>query len=96
MNFFSWPKFDEGCWNYYMIPVHSRAVSILPSGVKKSGKIVLDYFTVFSTILPLIWPLFCLSWQNRHYLTYVNVAASFAQMLKNFVRIMANFSELGM
>ena len=33
-------KFDEGCWNYHMIPVSSRAVSILPSGVKKNGKIV--------------------------------------------------------
>jgi len=20
MNFFSWPKFDESCWNYYVIP----------------------------------------------------------------------------
>jgi len=26
LKFFSWPKFDEGCWNYYMIPIHSRAV----------------------------------------------------------------------
>jgi len=53
-----------------MIPVHSRAVSILPSGAKKSGKIALDYFAVLATILLLIWPLFCLSWENRHYLTY--------------------------
>ena len=30
-----------------MIPVHSRAVSILPSRAKKNGKIVLDYFSVF-------------------------------------------------
>jgi len=35
--FFSWPKFDEGCWNYHMIPVHSRAVFILPSGAKKNS-----------------------------------------------------------
>jgi len=54
-----------------MIPVHSRAVSVLPSGAKKNGKIVLDYFVVLSTILPLILPLFCLSWENRHYLSYM-------------------------
>jgi len=47
MNVFNWPKFDEGCWNYHMIPVHSRAVFILPSGAKKNGKIVLDYFFRF-------------------------------------------------
>jgi len=37
LKFFSWPKFDEGCWNYHMIPVHSRTMSILPSGAKKNG-----------------------------------------------------------
>jgi len=37
---FSWPKFHEGCWNYHIIPVHSRAVFILPSGTKKNGKII--------------------------------------------------------
>jgi len=37
-----------------MIPVQSRAMSILPSGAKNNGKIVLDYFAVLSTILPLI------------------------------------------
>ena len=58
--FFSWPKFDEGCWNHHMIPVHSRVVSILPSGKKK---------TVLAIILPLVWLLFCLSLENRHYLT---------------------------
>jgi len=36
--FFSWPKFDEGCWNYHMIPVYSNAVSILPSGTKRIAK----------------------------------------------------------
>jgi len=73
MNFFSWPKFDESCWNYnyYMIPVHSKAVSNLPSGAKKNGKIVSGYFAVFPIILPLIWPLFCLSWENKLYLTYM-------------------------
>jgi len=40
LKFFSWPKFDEGCWNYHMIPVHSRVVFILPSGAKENGKIV--------------------------------------------------------
>jgi len=54
MNFFSWLKFDEGSWNYQMIPVHSRAVSILTSGAKKIGKIVLDYFAVMAIILPYL------------------------------------------
>jgi len=52
-----------------MIPVHSRAVSNLPSGAKKSGKIVSDHFAVLLIILPLIWPLFCLSGENKHHLT---------------------------
>jgi len=51
LKFFSWPKFDEGCWNYHMTPVHSRAVFILPSWAKKDGKIVSDYFAVL--------PIFC-------------------------------------
>ena len=55
LKLFSWPKFDEGCWNYRMIPVHSRAESILPSRAKKNGKIVSDYFAVLAIILPLIW-----------------------------------------
>jgi len=38
LQFFSWPKFDEGCWNYHMIPVHSRAVFILPWGQKRMAK----------------------------------------------------------
>ena len=51
--FFGWPKFDEGCWNSHMIPVHSRALFILPSGAKKNDKIVSDYFAVdLVTILP--------------------------------------------
>jgi len=36
---------------------------------KKNGKIVSDYFAVLSIILPLIWLLFCLRLENRHYLT---------------------------
>jgi len=71
MNLFSWPKVDEGCWNYHTILVHSKAVSIFLSGAQKNGKIVLDYFAVLATILTLIWPLFCLSWECRHYLTYM-------------------------
>jgi len=67
LKFFSLPKFDEGCWNCHMILVHSRAVSTLPSGAKKNGKIV----SVLAVILPLIWLLFCLSLENRHYLTYM-------------------------
>jgi len=36
-----------------MIPVHSRAMFILPSGAKKNGKIVSDYFAVdWVIILP--------------------------------------------
>jgi len=27
--------FDEDRWNYHMIPVHSRAVPILPSGANE-------------------------------------------------------------
>jgi len=69
--FFGWTKLDEGCWNYHTIPVHSMAVSILPSGAKKNGKIVSDYFAVLAIILLLIWLLFCLSLENRHYLTYM-------------------------
>jgi len=38
MKIFSWPKFDEGCWNHHIIPVHSNAVSILLSGVKGMTK----------------------------------------------------------
>jgi len=70
LKFFSWAKFDEGCWNYHMIPVHSTAVFILPSGAKKNGKIVFTVLqkNVLFIILPLIWLLFCLSLENRHYL----------------------------
>jgi len=38
LKFFSWPKFDEGYWNYHVIPVLSRAVSILPPGAKGMAK----------------------------------------------------------
>jgi len=71
LKFFSWPKLDEGCSNYHMIPVHSKAMTILPSEPKNNGKIVSDYFAVLAIILLLIWLLFCLSLENRHYLTYM-------------------------
>jgi len=51
---FSWPKFDEGCWNFRMIPVRSRAVFILPLGSNRNGKTISDYFAVLTIILPLI------------------------------------------
>jgi len=53
IRFFSWPKSDEGCWNYHMIPVH-LAVSILPLKAKNNGKIVSDYLAVWAIILRLI------------------------------------------
>jgi len=34
-----------------MIPAHSRAVPILPSGTKQNGKIVSDYFAVDLVII---------------------------------------------
>jgi len=39
LNEFLWlAQFDEGCWNYHMIPVHSSAVPILPAGTKRMTK----------------------------------------------------------
>jgi len=63
---FSWPKFDEGCWNYHMIPVYSRAVKFFAIKDKKNGKIISDYFAALAIILPLIWLLLCFSLENRH------------------------------
>jgi len=63
---------------------------------KKNCKIVSDYFSVLASILPLIWPLFFLCWENRLTHLHVNVAVCFAQMFKIFAQIMANFSALGM
>jgi len=51
LKFFCWPKFDEGWWNY-LIPVHSRAMFVLPSGAKNNDKIVSNYFAVLAIILP--------------------------------------------
>jgi len=36
LKFFSWPKFDEGCWNYHMIQFTPGVVFILPSRGKKA------------------------------------------------------------
>jgi len=36
MKFSNWPKFAEGSWNYQMIPVYIKAVSVLPSAAKSS------------------------------------------------------------
>jgi len=63
---------------------------------KKNGKIVSDYFSVLTIILPLICLLLCLSLENRHSHLNVNVAVYFAQILRIFAQIMANFSALGM
>ena len=46
LQFFSWPKFDEGCLNYHMIPVHF----ILPSGAKKEW-----LFCRFGYYFALVW-----------------------------------------
>jgi len=94
LKFFTWPKFDEGCWNYHMIPVHSRAVFILPSGAKKNGKIVSEYFAVLAIILPLIWLLFCLSLENRHYLT-CECSCMFCPNFENFCPNNGQFFSIG-
>jgi len=54
LKFFSWPKFDEGCWNYHMIPVHSRAMSILPSGAKNSLRLFCRLSCYFAVDLVII------------------------------------------
>jgi len=49
-----------GCWNYHMIPVHSRAVFILPSGAKKewqnSLRLFCRFFHYFAVDLLIILP----------------------------------------
>ena len=49
LKLFSWPKFDESCWNYHMIPVNARAVSILPG----TGLFGLSRFG----LADLVWPI---------------------------------------
>jgi len=36
MKFSKWPEFNEGCWNYQMIPIHIACFAIRG----KNGKIV--------------------------------------------------------
>jgi len=47
LKFCSWPKYDEGCWNYHMIPVHSRAMSLCHQDKKE-----------WQNSLRLFWKLF--------------------------------------
>jgi len=70
LKFFSWPKFDEGCWNNHMIPVHSMTVFILPSGAKKNGKNSLRLFCRFVHCFAVELVIIYLSLDNRHHLTY--------------------------
>jgi len=95
LNFCIWPKFDEGCWNYHMIPIHSRAVFILPSGAKKNGKIVSDYFAVFAIIFPLIWLLFCLSLENRHNLIACECSCILCPNFENFCPNNGQYFSIG-
>jgi len=48
-----------------MIPVHLRAVLILPSWAKRVA------FAVLANILPFIWLIVYPSLENRHYPTYM-------------------------
>jgi len=61
LTFFSWPKFDEGCWNYHIFPVHWKAVFILQPWAKKNGRFG-HYFAVELVVT-------CLSLEIRYYLT---------------------------
>ena len=87
--FFSWPTFDEGCWNYHVIPIHSRAMFILPSGTK-NGKIA-----VLAIILPLMWLLFCLSLENRHYLITCECSCILCPNFENFRTNNGQFFSVG-
>jgi len=89
--FFRWLKFDEGCWNYHMIPVHWREIFILPSGIKKNGKIVSGYFAVLLSFCHWFGCHFASLWKIDT-TSHVNVAVYSAQILKIFTRIMASFS----
>jgi len=84
VKFFSWPKFDEGCWNYHTTPVHSRAVFILPSGAKMNGHFLL-----------LIWLLFCLSLENRHYLIACECSCILCPNFENFCPNSGQFFSVG-
>jgi len=78
-----------------MIPVHSQAVFILPSGAKKYGKIVSNYFAVLAIILLLIWLLFCLSLQNRYYLITCKCSCTLCSNFENFCPNNGQFISVG-
>jgi len=78
-----------------MIPVHSEAAFILPSEAKKNGKIVSDYFAVVAIILPLIWLLFCLSLENRHYLIACECSCILCPNFENFCPNNGQFFSVG-
>jgi len=61
LKFFSWPKFDEGCWNCHINPIHSKAMFILPSGAKKwqnSLRLFCRFGQYFAVDLVIILPQF--------------------------------------
>jgi len=68
LNEFLWlAKFDEGCWNYHMIPVHSSAVAILPSVTKWMAKL--------SEIISPFWTLFC-RWFGYYFVLFGKIDAT--------------------
>jgi len=74
-----------------MIPIHSRAVFILPSGAKKNGKIVSDYFAVLAIILLL----FCVTLENRHYLITYECCCILCPNCENFCPNDGQFFSVG-
>jgi len=62
LKLFDWPKI-EGFWNYRMIAVHSRAMSTLPSGVKKIGKTVSDFLPFYLLFCHWFGYYFALVWK---------------------------------
>jgi len=78
-----------------MIPVHSGAVSVLPSGAKKNGKIVFDYFAVLAIILPFVWPLLGFSWENRHHLTCIECSCMVCPNVERFCPNNGHFFSVG-
>jgi len=93
LKLFSWPKFDEDCWNDHMIPVHSRAVSILPWVAKKNGKIIWDYFAVLAIILPLIW--YHLVWKRDTTLLTREYSCTLCPNFENFCPNNGQFFSVG-
>jgi len=53
MKVFSWPKIDKSCCNYHMIPIHSKAVSVLLSEAKRMAKksqIILPFWPCYALV----------------------------------------------